>query len=230
MTTANGRRVKSLWETFRDVVAVLSGLVFLAGFLAYIANTVFAYLDYIIICAMAIFLVSLAFMGGARLRRRRKETALEETGKKAQEEAKMAREVLEKTPVSVVRQGVTIGERDRIATGLRHMVIPLNKPPRDDWIHCFDNLPVVYTFLQETRIRRGSIETMASEGMVTQTVDALADLVQRTNIEYDKYLQETADRLRAETARTEAEKRRVRDLESRARDGEPDADKQQGEP
>ena len=62
------------------------------------------------------------------------------------------------------------------------------------------------------------------------TFQMFADLVQRTNIEYDKYLQETADRLRAETARTEAEKRRVRDLESRARDGEPDADKQQGEP
>ncbi len=207
------RRIKSAWETIRDIVTVLSGATLLVGSFLYVEKLVIANLGYIIITALVIFIVGLSFVGVARFSRLRGERIIECAEESAQRELKE----LNNAPVSVVREKVTIGERDPVATGLRHLVIPLNKRPDGEWIKCFENLPVVYLSLQEANVVGASIETLAAENAIPKTVEAITDLVARTNLGYEKFLKGEAERIQRERIRKEEEDKRLRDLESKAR-------------
>ncbi len=215
MGEGNGtrRRIKTAWETFRDAVAIISGLALLGGLFAYIGNLVVSYLTYIILAALAVFVVSLIFIIAARIQRRQGEVAAQ----RAEEKNQLERKALDEAPMSVIREKFTIGERDPVATGLRHLVIPLNKHPDGEWVRCFKNLPIMYLWMQEADVAGASIETMAAEDSIPQTVDAVIHMVGKANEEYQRFLMDKAERERQERTRREAEDRRLRDSEARAR-------------
>lgn len=212
---SNEWKVGRIWKTIQEVVAVLSGLVALAGIAAYIGKVVIAYLNFVIYAAVAIFAVSLFLLALPRFRRIRKERAAEA----AASEALKAAESLRASPVKVDRTRVKILGVDPKATGLRFLDIPLNKTPDDDWVRILYRLPVVYLFLHEAKVVDDVIETEASEDMVEQTVNAIADLVDKTNQEYAKFIDEGKARTEAEKAKRAAEDRKLRDIEDKVRRG-----------
>ncbi|MGA2877298.1 MAG: hypothetical protein ABSE82_17420 [Nitrososphaerales archaeon] len=215
MTVAESKRgkLKSVWDTAQKIVAFLSGLIALVAVFAYLEHYVIAYLIYAIYLALAIFIVSLTLVLVPRVIGQRKQ----ETNLRAQTRAEVVRETLAKSPVKVVREGLSIGARDSIATGLRKLTIPLNKTPTIGWVRCFTQLPVIYLSLHEANVVNASIETKCSEDSVLRTVDAISDLVDRTNQDYDKFLKEEEKRRHEEDIRRTEEARRLAELEKAAR-------------